>query len=623
MPPQARRLRASAPGPGPGPALGPALLPAPPPAVQQNPFQLPPPPTFQPLHAGAYPALGGNGQYHPAGLDMNAPPFYGQPYGTQPYSAQPYGAQPYSAQPYGAQPYGMPLQPYGAPLGYHPLPPHFASYPGVGNTHLQPWGYRHYPTGQLLNPIPHPVATRPDKWAEAQDSAAIVPGAGVVKRDAPRMATTTREDKGKSTVVQQKKSYPNKEVSEGAEAFEQFNSHVDEDVHLGYRVSGGNQTWVSLTCPSDWKEAVANVQEKILVARTCAVSMEIKDVSTLNRPKARKKGKGKEKRSHDDDIPPEATPEVKCQDDHLLSLQRHLLCDEHSKASGLRTYCWIEPAKPGVEGGHIPIEHMEMTMWAKFISIGKAFKHLRPNVKPCNRPAVKRPRGAKVAPDVHIAVNITPTHGVGVGALQSSYVVSGAHIQSGPELGPSHATQASDITIHTEAPVPVPTENRSPSPLAYGSQKLLSDCRTQGQVPLVYEILALMDAEEPVPNLTYLDSHTDLYNFGYKDAIQLFTLDESLLLGFGLDKFFKPLGLMDTASHEPPSTEVQDSVRDDDGVKGQAIKEETGVVWLTIPDEIVDISDDEEDGIDRDEIDEDELEDDNLVESDIASVTSV
>ncbi|KAH9027557.1 hypothetical protein EDB85DRAFT_1892946 [Lactarius pseudohatsudake] len=330
MPPRARRQRASAPAPGPGPALGPALPPAPPPVVQQHPFQLPPPPPFQPLHAGAYPAPGGNGQYHPAGLDMNAPPFYGQPYG---------------AQPYGAQPYGMPLQPYGAPLGYHPLPPHFASYPGVGNTHLQPWGYGHYPTGQLLNPVPHPVATRPDEWAEAQDSAAIVPGAGVVERDAPRMATTTREDKGKSTVVQQKKSYPNKEVSEGvwrfrvevdrdqvrqtfvaqtdmtwpefeAEAFEQFNSRVDEDVRLGYRVSGGNRTWVSLTCPSDWKEAVANVREKILVARTRAVGMravlmEIKDVSTLNQPKARKKGKGKEKRSRDDDIPPEATPETK------------------------------------------------------------------------------------------------------------------------------------------------------------------------------------------------------------------------------------------------------------------------------------------------------------------------
>ncbi|KAH9038062.1 hypothetical protein EDB85DRAFT_1888122 [Lactarius pseudohatsudake] len=649
MPPRARRLRASAPGPGPAPALGPALPPAPPPAVQQHPF-VPPPPPFQPLHAGAYPAPGGNGQYHPAGLDMNAPPLYGQPY----------GAQPYGAQPYGAQPYGMPLQPYGAPLGYHPLPPHFASYPGVGNTHLQPWGYGHYPTGQLPNPVPHPVATRPDEWAEARDRAAIVPGVEVVESDAPRTVTTMRKDKGKSTAVQQKKKYLNREVSEGvwqfrvevdrdqvrqtfaaqtdmtwlefeAEAFERFNSRVDEDVRLGYRISGGNRTWVPLTCPSDWKGAVAIVREKVLVARTRAVSMEIRDVSTLNRPKAQKKGKGKEKRSRDDDIPPEATPEAKCQDDHLLSLQRHLLCDEHSKAARLRKYCYIEPVRAGVEGGHIPIEHREMTIWAKFISIGRAFKHLRPNIKPCDRPPAKRPRGGKAAPEVHIAVNITPTQGVG--ASQSTYVVSGAQVQLGPGSDPSRATQASGVTVHTEAPAPTPMENGSPSPPAYDSRQLLSDCRTQGRVPLVYEVLSLMDAEEPVPNLTYLDSHTDLYNFG---AIQLFALDESLLSGFGLgtenarrihrfiqEKFFKPLGLMDTASHVPPSTEVQDSVRHDDGVKGQAIKEEeTGVVWLTIPEEIVDISD--EDGIDEDEIDEDELDlEDNSVESDIASVTSV
>ncbi|KAH9008119.1 hypothetical protein EDB84DRAFT_1447145, partial [Lactarius hengduanensis] len=452
------------------------------------------------------------------------------------------------------------------------------------------------------------------------------------ERDAQRMATTTREDKGKSTVVQQKKSYPNKEVSEGvwrfrvevdrdqvrqtfvaqtdmtwpefeAEAFEQFN----------LAVSG--QRWESdlgvSHLPIGLERGVANVREKILVARTRAVSMEIKDVSTLNRPKAHKKGKGKEKRSRDDDITPGG---------YAGSQVPRRPFAQFAETSAMRR---------ALEGLRVALTNIQ--------SIGKAFKHLRPNVKPCDRPPAKRPRGAKVAPDVHIAVNITPTHGVGVGALQSTYVVSGAQVQSGPESGPSHATQASDITVHTEAPAPAPTENGSPSPPAYGSQELLSDCRTQGRVPLVYEILTLIDAEEPVPNLTYLDSHTDLYNFGYKDAIQLFALDESLLSGFGLgrenarrvhrfiqDKFFRPLGgLMDTASHEPPSTEVQDSVRHDDGVKGQTIKEETGVVWLTIPDEIVDISDDEEDGIDGDEIDEDELEDDNSVESDIASVTSV
>ncbi|KAI9442727.1 hypothetical protein H4582DRAFT_2073317 [Lactarius indigo] len=509
----------------------------------------------------------------------------------------------------------------------------------------------------------HPVATRPDEWARA----ATAPGVEVAERDG-RTATSTREDSSKSAPVQQKKSYPNKEVSKGvwqfrvevdrdqvrqtfaaqtdmtwpdfeAEALERFNAR--EDVHLGYRISGGNRTWA-------------------LVARTRAVTMEIKDVSTLGRPKTCGKGKKKEKRSRDDDIPPEATPEAKSQYNHLLSLQRHLLCSEHSKAAGLRKYCWIEPSSPGVQGGHKDIKHGEMTLWAKLIAIGKADVFLRPNTLLSDRPPTKKPRGAgaRAAPEVHIAVNITPTPGAG--GSQNSYVVSGTQVQPGSGPGPSYATQISDITVHTEAPASTPTESESPSPQAYGSPELLVDCRSQGRVPLVYEILTLMDIEEPVPNLTYLDSHTDLFNFGYNDAIQLFELDESLLSGFGLgtenarrvhrfirDKFFKPLGLMVT-SEAPPSTEVvaptapavQDIMEHGDGVKGQAIKKEERDT-LTIPGEVIDISEgedeieeaedkeieeeeeeiDEEEGVD--EIDEDEIDELESEESDIGSVTAV
>ncbi|KAH9168769.1 hypothetical protein EDB89DRAFT_1909131 [Lactarius sanguifluus] len=199
-------------------------------------------------------------QYRTVGLDVNAPAY---------------------AQPYGAQPYGIP--PYGVPLAYPPIHPHFASYPG--NVQLQPWGYGHYP-GQLPNPIPHPVATWPDEQAEAQVRSAIAPEVGVVERDA-HMATSMCEGRDKSKVVQQKKSYPNKEVSEGVwqfrvevdreikqafaaqtdmtwpefetEALERFNAHGD--MHLGYQVSGDNRGWISLTCSSDWKMAIASVDD--------------------------------------------------------------------------------------------------------------------------------------------------------------------------------------------------------------------------------------------------------------------------------------------------------------------------------------------------------------------------
>ncbi|KAH9024084.1 hypothetical protein EDB84DRAFT_1564538 [Lactarius hengduanensis] len=607
MLPRIPQRLANAPGAGPAPSPTPPPPPGPPPAVQQHHF-VPPPPPFQPWQVGAYhPVPRDNGQYHGiGGLNVNAPPVYAQPYGVQPYGMQPYGVQPYGMQPYGVQPYelfGVSLnssEQLRTPTAVTDAPPHFATYPGVGNAPLQPWGYGHYgPFGQLPNPVPRPVAAEPEERGRAQDRAAVAPGVGAARRD-PRTVT-----------VQQKKTYPNEEVSKGvwqfrvevdrgqikqtfaaqtdltwpefeAKALEQFNGH--EDVRLGYQVSGGNRTWVSLTCPSDWRVAVANVQEKALVARTRAVAMEIKDMNTLNRPKARAgRGKGKEKRCREDDIPPEATPEAQRQDEHLLRLQRHLLCNECTQSSGLRTYCWIEPAREGVKGGHVEIEHREMTHWAKLIEIKKAVVHLRPNIKPYDRPPAKKPKGAHAAPEVHIALNITPTSGVG--ASQSSYVVSGAQVsQQGSGSGPMHAIRVSDVAVCTEAPASAPTEERS----AYTSLDLLADCVVQGRVPLVYEILSLMDIEEPVPNLTYLDSHTDLDNFGYNDAIQLFGLDECLLSGFGLgtentrrvhqfiqDRFLEPLGLMVTGACEPPSTAevaaptaptVQDPVQRDNGV---------------------------------------------------------
>ncbi|KAH9027073.1 hypothetical protein EDB85DRAFT_2148745 [Lactarius pseudohatsudake] len=521
--------------------------PGPPPAVQQHHF-VPPPPPFQPWQVGAYhPVPRDNGQYHGiGGLNANAPPVYTQPYGVQPYGMQPYGVQPYGMQPYvqqlflGCDAVRMAVLLAGVlqglrrnTLGYPP-PPHFATYPGVGNAPLQPWGYGHYgPFGQLPNPVPRPVAAEPEERARAQDCAAVAPGVGAARRD-PRTVT-----------VQQKKTYLNKEVSKGvwqfrvevdrgqikqtfaaqtdltwpefkAKALEQFNGH--KDVRLGYRVSGGNWTWVSLTCPSDWRVAVANVQEKALVAQTHAVAMEIKDM-------------------------------------------RHLLCNECTQSSGLRTYCWIEPAREGVKGGHVEIEHREMTHWAKLIEIKKVVVHLRPNIKPYDCPPAKKPKGAHAAPEVHIALNITPT--LGVGASQSSYVVLGAQVsQQGSGSGPMHAIRVSDVAVCTKAPASTPMEERS----AYTSLDLLADCVVQGQVPLVYEILSLMDIEEPVPNLTYLNSHTDLDNFGYNNAIQLFGLDESLLSGFGLgtenarrvhqfiqDRFLEPLGLMVTGAREPQS----------------------------------------------------------------------
>ena len=196
MPPRTCRQHASAqrPGssPGPGPVPGPTLpLPAPP-VVQQHPFHAPPLPLLEPLYAGGHPAPVGGSQYHPSDLGTNALRIYAQ------------------------HPYGAPLAPY---LPFHPA--HFTPYPGVSNAQLQLWGYGHYPTGPLLNPVPHPVAMQPDNTKgaspvqEAQGHTTAMPSVGVVEKDTCAGASGMDKDMG---AVQPTKSYPNKQVSPGGKS---------------------------------------------------------------------------------------------------------------------------------------------------------------------------------------------------------------------------------------------------------------------------------------------------------------------------------------------------------------------------------------------------------------------
>ncbi|KAH8991810.1 hypothetical protein EDB86DRAFT_2830711 [Lactarius hatsudake] len=107
------------------------------------------------------------------------------------------------------------------------------------------------------------------------------------------------------------------------------------------------------------------------------------------------KGKAREKRCHDDDIPPQPLEEVNNQYKCLLDLKRHLLCQKHSMKSW-KTYCWVEPG-----AGHCKMEHREMTYWAKLISIGKADVTLLPNAKPFDCPSTKKLKGMHEYQDPH------------------------------------------------------------------------------------------------------------------------------------------------------------------------------------------------------------------------------
>ena len=99
------------------------------------------------------------------------------------------------------------------------------------------------------------------------------------------------------------------------------------------------------------------------------------------------KARAKEKRSREDDIPPEPSAATKRQHDCFLELKEHIHCQAHS-TSGIETYCWIELRTKGRKGGHFEVNHREMTLWAKHMvskSNCKTDKNL-PGHSPKERP---------------------------------------------------------------------------------------------------------------------------------------------------------------------------------------------------------------------------------------------
>ena len=156
------------------------------------------------------------------------------------------------------------------------------------------------------------------------------------------------------------------------------------NIHLVFRLSVDRRAWSELGCEADFTAALTRLRERVLVARTRAVSMEIKNqvsdepsvtsvmltfffllqLKTLKVRGAR--GKEDKKRTWEDDIPPAVPSDMVHEVGHLRALQDHLTCAFHSKP-GMKAYCWVEVAEEGIQGGHREISHSEMTLWAKYI----------------------------------------------------------------------------------------------------------------------------------------------------------------------------------------------------------------------------------------------------------------
>ncbi|KAH9016711.1 hypothetical protein EDB84DRAFT_1443040 [Lactarius hengduanensis] len=450
---------------------------------QSNPPHLPPPhlppphlppPHLPPSHLPPPgPPIPNDGQH---GLPVNVSPTYPHPYGVTFY-----------------------------PPAYPPVPHNHPYGASMGTAPGQPWGYPQYPAAPPLAPVlAHPLATQHATTGEdshGRGAGPAVSGREDVARTGGRMDTN---DAASSSTVGARpgRSYPNREVSNGVWEFRvevvdgkikhTFNAQTDmkwrnflEEVRLRYKWGTGSvgETGAMsyLASEYDWNNAIAQLLGKVRSARTRAVSMEVKNMHESTRARASKAHgpKGKGKRRREDDIPPEPTPDM---------------------LGPPPAFAAAPPSGEKERGGHDEVTYEEMTLWAKHISLGKATKYTRPNVKKFDYPPTKKSRTAPTTPEVHVSVNITPAPATGSSGVEATYTAS-----SGPR-------------------VPLPSQALDPSVLL-----VLLDCVGNWSVPSLWNVLRLMDTHHPAVGPSYADLHEELVELGIEDAVDLYSLPIELL----------------------------------------------------------------------------------------------
>ncbi|KAI0293473.1 hypothetical protein BC826DRAFT_969203 [Russula brevipes] len=485
-----------------------------------RPMQPPPPPPgppYLPPYGPYNPGPIGNGEYHVPGAPMYTPWMHAQPYNVPPY-----------------------------PPMHQPFP-HLQRVPGavMGAPQFQPWDYIHHP-------LPAPITLAEPTAMQAGNGQAPYMNdgrMGNIERAGNVERVGNIEGTGLGLVgataastggTQTRKNYPNKQICNGVWRFavqvvndktkhtfdartdmvwdefaERAYSHFDkphDNVRLGYRVSGDTSAMSQLTCANDWEHALDRVKERVIATCTRAVGMELKDMdSSVKKASSARKGKGK--RTRDDDIPPQPSSEAQHHLDCLLELQRHLSCDMHSKG-GMRTFCWVKPTTANSAGGHIEMNHENMTLWAKHMSLGKTTKYLPPNIKKFDHPAKKKPCTTYPTPEVHIALNITPVQGVDSSQNHGSFIVS-----QGP------ITQPLSTSTHQVDPIA--------SGMGTAEVFVVMDCLMESRGPTILEVLRLMDADEPREDLKYVNAYSELCDHDITNLLDIYTYPVELLASFG------------------------------------------------------------------------------------------
>jgi hypothetical protein len=61
----------------------------------------------------------------------------------------------------------------------------------------------------------------------------------------------------------------------------------------------------------------------------------------------------------------------------------------------------------------------------------------------------------------------------------------------------------------------------------------LLDCTHTGRLPSVYQLLTLMDTEELAVDAHYIDTYSNMNDFGLEDVLDVYDLDVCYLATFG------------------------------------------------------------------------------------------
>ncbi|KAI0252453.1 hypothetical protein BJV78DRAFT_1153602 [Lactifluus subvellereus] len=171
--------------------------------------------------------------------------------------------------------------------------------------------------------------------------------------------------------------------------------------------------------------------------------------------------------------------------------------------------------------------------------------------------------------------------------LVATYTVSNPLLAPGP-LHPVTA-RVSDAAPSCSTPVPGPSSHQPCiPPTCISLLHVLLECLEALRVPTVLELLALMDAEDPAPNLKYMDIQSELSDHNIKDMIELYSLPVELLATFGdlgmdgasrlhryvEEKMLTPLDLLKTKGSNVGSSVVE-IAKEEVAMKGSVARQAT------------------------------------------------